>query len=516
MKYFCVSISVLMFAASALMAQSTSPSTCVASAVPPLVRVEGIAERLGDLVYHCSGLPNIKLTGNFTITLNVGITNRLSTGTTITGIVFTADSGSGPQAVVVQPQLVNRNTLVFNGLSIAFSPLGSAELRIAGLRGNASQLITGAQIIAGLAINGAGRALTTSQLVVGTPQRGLYAGFSTKLILTEAGSPLPDAINFSSLLAATTFASTRFTEGFADAFGIATDFNGVSADSGQRVIIRYGGFPSDARLFVPDVIAGSDTVQPTAGGDFGPAASGGYYTPSVNGTLLLARVNGAAANGAGGGPVYTPGPFGSGIVSFNTVTELQIINGSAYVVYEAVDSNASSVESAQFPTFLGLPYSSTRSFIQTISSISLAPNSTVTAVSLTEPLPRFAGVDPPPDCGIIGDCQTALPQLLVDTTPQQLSTTVGGPTVQSFFTIRNGGGGTLRWSAIIGYGTTPGWLSLDAYSGSGGVNVRVFAAPGNLVPATYQAAIIIDAGVAGTKTVLVTFIVAAAAAPTKP
>src|SRR6185295_8991903 len=137
---------------------------------------------------------------------------------------------------------------------------------------------------------------------VGTPQRSLYASFSTKLSFTKDGSPLPDQITLPNLLATSLFATTRFTEGIADAFGTAAAFNGFNADSGQRIIVRYGNFPSDARLFVPDVIAGSNAVQPTAGGDLGPPASGGLYAPMLNRSLLLARVDGAAANGAGGTP----------------------------------------------------------------------------------------------------------------------------------------------------------------------------------------------------------------------
>lgn len=515
MKYWCKSACLLMFAAALASAQST-PASCVASAVPPVVRSEGLAERLGDLVYHCTGVPNQTFTGNFSVTLNTAITNRISTGTILTGIVFTIDNGTGPQPVLVQPLLVNRNLLVFNGVPVAFSGTGVVDLRIAGLRGNATQVGLGAQIVASLAINGAGLSLTTPQLIAGTPQRSLYASFSGQLVCGQNGSPLPDPLTIPTLLAVSAFASARFTEGFADAFGKATSFNGFNADTGQRIIVRYSGFPNDARLFVPDVIAGSSAAQPTSGGDLGLPASGGFYVPTPGGTLLLSRVNGADANGAGGTPNYLPEPLGSGMVGFSSVTELQIINGSAYVVFQVVDSNDALVESAQFPTFLGLPPNGNRTFTQTSASVFLAPTSTVAVASVNDPLPRFLSVDPPSDCTIMGDCDVVQPVLVVDSTSQQLAAVTGGATAQSFFTLRNSGGGLLRWTASIGYGTAGGWLSLDPSTGTGGVNVRVYATPGSLSPGTYQAAISIDAGIAGRATVFVTFTVTAAPASTKP
>ncbi|HYV62013.1 MAG TPA: hypothetical protein VE958_05035, partial [Bryobacteraceae bacterium] len=285
--------------------------------------------------------------------------------------------------------------------------------------------------------------------------------------------------------------------------------NGFNADSGQRIIVRYGRLPADARLFVPDVIAGSNAIVPTAGGDLGLPASGGFYAPMVNRSLLLARVDNASPNGAGGTPVYMPGPIGSGIVGFSAVTELSIVNGTTYVVYEVVDSNDAVIESAQFPTFLGLPTDGNREFTETTSSVFLAPTSSVAVASATEPLPRFVATDPPSDCPIVGNCDIVSPLFVVDTTSLQLTAVTGGAVAQGFFTIRNNGGGTLRWNASIGYSGATGWLSLDPTSGVGGANVRVYASPGNLGPGTYQAAITISAGAAGTRTIFVTFVVTA-------
>ena len=54
----------------------------------------------------------------------------------------------------------------------------------------------------------------------------------------------------------------------------------TTTDSGTRVLVRYSNVPAGARIFVPDVIAGSSAVEPTSGGDLGlppprPAAKPG-------------------------------------------------------------------------------------------------------------------------------------------------------------------------------------------------------------------------------------------------
>lgn len=496
---------------------------CTTSAVPPIVRAEGLAERIGDIKLLCNGAPNGSLTGNFTIIVSATITNRLSANNTLTGIAFTVDSGAGPQPVLPQPILVNQNSLVFNGATVNFSPQGVAKLTIAGIRVDANQVAIQTPITAFIAINAAGFPITTSPLVVGTPERGLYIGNLDVLVCAQNGSPLPDNgnITFTNLIAShTSFASTRVTEGFADAFGprmqLKTDPNYVNADSGQRIIVRYSGFPNDAQLFVPDVVAGSDAVQPTAGGDFEIPASGGAYAPTANGSLLLARVVGASSNGAGGTPVYTPGPAGSGTVMFDSVGELPIVNGTAFVVYEVVDANPSAQESAQFPTFLGLLPDGNRSASVTSEAVFFAPLSTVATVSATEPLPRFLAIAPLSDCDTIGDCAFVRGSLAVDTTPLELTEPSNGVTAQSYFTLRNTGRGLMSWTTSITYLNGSGWLSLDPAQGVNNTSVRVYANPANLAPGTYQATINVSAGpagTAGTASVLVNFIVTSASAP---
>src|SRR5215471_17101653 len=84
---------------------SQAPLICRVSATPPTVRIEGLAEKMGDIVLDCSGgTPGLVVTGNLTVQLSVPLTNRLTAGTA-GDIVITADTGSGQVAVPVAQQL---------------------------------------------------------------------------------------------------------------------------------------------------------------------------------------------------------------------------------------------------------------------------------------------------------------------------------------------------------------------------------------------------------------------------
>lgn len=505
------------FAAGVALQAQPAVTACVPSAMPPLIRFEGITERVGDIVFNCSGVPNSSITGNLTITLNANVTNRISTSNTYTGLVFTIDSGTGPQAVTVPPMVFSQNGIVYNGVTIRFSPAGTAVLDFSGIRVNATQLALNASVFAFLGINGSTLLpLNTSQVTVGTPRRAIFAGFSSKLICSPRGAALPDTINFASLITSGAFfTSTRVTEGFADSFQPRSGWPNFNADTGERIIVRYSGFPQGARLFVPDVVAGSNAVQPTAGGDFGLPASGGAFAPSTGGSLLLARVAGADANGAGGFVVFAPGAVGSGTVAFNNVSELQIANGNAFAVYEVVDSDPHVIESAQFPTFLGLPPAATNTVITTGEDVFFAPLSTVTTASSTDPLPRLAAMPTQPDCTIVGDCTASfMPQLQVDTTPLQFTAAAGSPTQVKYVPVRNGAGGVLHWFATVSYTNGTGWLKIDPAEGlnNGTIRVDAFTA---LAPGTYMATLTVDAGpIAGARSIPITLTILPAPATT--
>jgi uncharacterized protein (TIGR03437 family) len=493
---------------------------CAPTATPPIVHGEGLTERTGDIVFTCSGgAPGATLTVNAFFFLNVNITNRLTSASsnTLTGISFTADNGSGPQPIASPATLMGPGTLVFNGATFTLSSSGTITLQLTGLRGAATELdfdsTKAMQVLIGLNPN-TEFTVSSDQLVVGYPAHGLYVAYSGDLVCTQAGSPTPQNVaSFASFLAAhSTFTSTRVTEGFPDSFGPKSAFENLNADTGTRIVVQYSGFPAGASLFVPTVVAGSDATQPTAGGDLGVSASGGKYTPGPTSSLLLSFVPITDANGAGGRPAYLPGVPGSGTVTFDSMSQVTLTDGSGIAVYEVVDANSAIQESAQFPTFLAIAPSGSGVSITTSENALLGPVSAVQTATATDPIPRFEQITPPADCSIEGDCSAHyFPALSVPETSLSYAAQVGGSTQTDYVQVQNSSGGLLQWTASVSYANGSGWLVVSPTSGQNNGTIRVDAVPGTLAPGTYQATLTVNAGpLAGTKNIAVSFVVSAA------
>ncbi len=491
-----------------------APLTCLANAVPTLVRSEGITERMGDIVLSCSGGdPGLAVTGNLSLFLTVPITNKRLANNTA-DVILTVDTGSGPQIANVPAAYGSSFSLVFNGLSFTVPASGQVTLRITNFRGAPAAVSLSAinAIQATLAFNGTSALLSnTNPLTVAFPSRGLLTSASSATIACT-GSPLPSgAISLSSLFeAGTRFQSTRVTEGNAEAF----QKKDANTDTGVRFMITYSGFPAGARLFIPDVVAGSDATQATAGGDLGFTQAGGSYTPG-SGSLLLSRVRGAAPDGTGGVPAYVP-PVGGPVASFDAVGEVLLTSGAGYAVYEVMDANPSVSESAQWPTFLAIPRATEGNTVMASQKVTFAPVSTINAPA-SGPVPRFLAADPPSDCAIVSDCEAPyMPRLELAYTPQLYKGIVGSGPQSGAIAVQNNRGGLLSWTARLTYKSGTGWIRMDPENGFNNGTVRLLIMPEKLTAAgTYEASITIDAGaLAGTQTVPIRL--DATAAPATP
>jgi len=488
-------------------AQTQFAGRCQVVAVPTEVRTEGLTERFGDITLACTGgAPGSVLTGNLTFFFPVNVTNRVDLNNQTRDAVLSVDTGTGFAPSTI-PGQVSGNTIGFFGLNFTTAS-GNINLKVSGIRGAVSQLGLVAQqpiyasISSSLPIN-------QSQVVVAYPQKSLTATLYDHGI-TCVGSPVPSTISLSNLFSAgTAFASTRLTEGFPGAF----ETRQPGTDNGVRFLIKYSGFPSNAHIYIPDAVAGSNAAVPTSAGDLGVPRNVGQYVPGSN-TLVLVRVNGADATGAGGFQVFPPS--GSGPQALNSVSEVTLTNGSGYAVYEVADADPNIQETAQFQTFIAI--SSVTAPAVASEDVSLAPVSGVAAASTSAPIVRFVQSTPSSDCTALGDCGASyFPKLIVDATAQKISAIEKGGIMTSepaYIPIRNGGGGLLEWSATITYQTSSGWLFMDYPAGVGNGSVRVWSDTKNLAAGTYQASVTIDAGSAGSQTIPITLTVAAARPPT--
>jgi hypothetical protein len=354
------------------------------------VRAEGLTERMGDIVLQCSGSnPGAVLAGNFTIYLPVGVTNRVDSNNQASDAVLSVDYGSGFVPSGISGRVAG-GSVAFNGVSLTVPPSGNLSIKFSNIRAAVGAV---ASVLASIS---APVQLDQAQVIFAFPQAGLLATlYSTGIPC--AGSPLASTTSLSGLFAAgTAFASTRVTEGFATAFAPRA----AGDDNGTRFRVGYSGFPANAHVYIPDMVAGSSARVPTAGGDLGLAQAVGQYVPG-SGTLLLVRVLYVDAAGAGGFPLSTPSSGGP--VTLDSVSEVPLTNGAGSAVYEVADASPNMLESAQFPTFVSLPNATAATVAQ--ESISFAPVSTVMSASIADVVPRFAAVTPASDCTLVGDCQ---------------------------------------------------------------------------------------------------------------
>lgn len=486
-----------------LQGQTNSP-ICRITAVPPTVRIEGVAERLGDIVLRCSGRAGQQVTGNLTISLNTTITNRVLPNGKLDA-VFTADVGSGPSLLGMGERL-GVNQLVFAGVIVPIGSDGTSELHISNLRGDASRMRPLESIQATLAFNPPGLlGFEATTVVVGVPQRGLLASTQLTGVASQIGSPLPDEISFRRLLErGTRFSSTRITEGFQGAFEART----ATTDNGTRILLRFRNYPADARLLVPNVIIGSNGLRATAAGDYGGTVSGGEYAP---GSLALVRVFNTNSNGVGG---YVPAMPAA--QPFDEVSEIALSGGSGVAVYEVVDSNPAAIESAQIPIFLGLPRTIEARTLTLDREVFFGPVSASADASSSQPVPRFVTTTPSNDCSSLNDCQLYLPKLEAYPAVTDFVAVSGANFQMRYLPFENVGGGVMVWSARVEFKNGSEWARVYPTSGFQGNTLRLDVIPMGLAVGKYEATVVLDAGPGGVARYPVTLEVKPLPPPTIP
>lgn len=468
-----------------IQAQVVQQITCDATADPLQIRSEGLTEPLGDIVLTCAGPSSGEVSASFILSLTHPITNKLTSEQFVDAQII-VDTATGRRVLSSSALLVNPRVLSFNTFRFTMPANGLTSFQIKGIlvQGdpNSSAAVQVRFSTSGMTSIG----IRNNPVTAGVPLRGLYsAGTSTRIVCT--GSNLPEEITFATLIAGgVRFATTRITEGFPAAFVPRPD----PVSPGTRVMIRYDGLPSQARLLVPDFIAGSTSTDPTSAGDLGvPASAGSYGATARGGMLLLARVLNADSNGFGGDPRIPQS------IAFNTVAEVRLSEGSGVAVYEVLDSNGGAFENAQIPTFIALPRDSGQDGTVATARVSFAPLSNILTASPSASIPRFRDVTPALDCSLAGDCRANyFPRLTVDAPPLEFDVTATPGFYQKFLRVLNENSGLMNWTAKIEYKKGDGWLKILPAAGLNNASLNLTAFPEKLTPGVYEATLTIDAG----------------------
>ena len=476
--------------------------SCTAASNTVLVHQEGLAERIGDINLTCAGGPALgNISATLFVSLNTNMTNRLDADGNPLGITITANTGGGATATG-RIRLAGPATLSISALNytVPAIPATPVNIAISGLRAAVASLSNGsAPSIVTATLVSTGFSAATSQLVTAISAASLLQSSINNGVPCN-GSPLPSPLDFSTFSTTSISSTVRFTEASPTAFVPKK----IGDDSGVRILVNLTGYGTGARVFAPDAIVGNNGATPTSAGAFGSAAAAGTYAPGAN-QLLLIRVNGADRYGAGG-TLALAQPLAA--TTFTSMSEITVNQGYAYAVYEVVDSNTSIVETAQIPAFVAVPAVNCPSTLNPVIVADLAPVSTVSVATASDPLPRFVSTPAASDCQQLNDCEASyLPGLSVDTSPIRLTGSSLGAKQSAFVRVGNTGAGKLGFTTAFDYQSGANWLTASPSSGVNNATLQVIADPAMLQPGTYTATMTVSAGSYGSGVVPVTFTV---------
>jgi len=341
---------------------------------PVIVRQEGSTELQGDLVGQCiGGTPGQTLISNVIVSANVNLTSRiLNAGTQATEALLLIDDPAPAQQVlgtnVFQGTLTAPNIITFPSVPIQQPGAAFRILRITNLRAYAHQLqqlsgnLTPGAVTAILSMSGP-VAINGSQSIIG------FVEATTLFRLSSNVSSLADQRSV----------AVSFTEDFAAAFKIRVAAGGQQnipgfpynsesgfvntallptaglADSGTRLRVQFSGVPAGVNVYAPV-----------------------FPDNSTNAQLVSTDSNGAG-----------PASFIPGTTMFGgKYAQVTIANGSGIAVWEVTATDPAAVEKFQFHivlTGMTQPGTGPIGFAG-----SLAPLSSVSTASASDPIPRVA------------------------------------------------------------------------------------------------------------------------------
>lgn len=397
---------ILLLAVVTLFASLASAQTNIncqtSGGVPLIVRAEGTAELVGDVVLTCTGgvgVPTFPI--NFQIFLNTDITSRLLTSASAgyasgsTEALLLVGEPSASAAVLGTNAYrgfigTGGQNLQWNGIQFTPPGTGSVTLRFTNIRANATKIPSAGipnPITAYISVSSpTAITLTSNQVNVAVPQQSYSFSISSGATALQC---LPQSLSNGYQF------SVTFKELFASAFkrAIAAGQN-ASTNPPSTTYHSESGYVNTTAL-------GSETGVASNGTRFlvwfttpqsGVTISVSNTQTNTSGSLTTQFVSGYDINGAGGTPTATP--TGTSLTpGYNTLSVNA--NGNAYAVWETLTSDQSTPETATF----GVNYSYTVSLPSSPAlgdsgvQGNLAPAYTLptgTSASATLPVPRFS------------------------------------------------------------------------------------------------------------------------------
>ncbi len=392
---------------------SAAPYACNATAVPTLVRSEGIAEMMGDILLRCDGevpvdgiLANIRLRLTTNITSNPSGGNTrleaaliLDEGWTETGRAFRGYTYTDGSQNVYQAARISDDEIEWAGVYLAGAGSNPFKtIRITNVRGNAQALGDYATIYASVNIvSPTSVPVDNNLLVVADTRPGMtFSVVARNFKNCELPVDDPETVELENAV------YIRWTEGFASSFK-------QQGDAAANDNIPGGGYLSESG-WNPGALLSAGTIY-QSNGNIGQATQGTRFiarfsgipsgvsltAPGTwnNGNLFLQRVSGANSSGAGG----------------SMTTSSADVSSAGYVVYEVYSNNAASYSTQEMVNIpLTVSYTIPGTLGTALVNGSFAPISTVYTMSVSAPEPRFidSGAGKDRTLFTIGPCRTIL------------------------------------------------------------------------------------------------------------
>ena len=419
----------------------TGPPTCTTQiGAPPLIRAEGRAEKVADVIIACSGgTSGSDASITVTVTLNTAVTSRvLSPASSLAEAVLLVDElATAPQAGTnVIQAAVGGNQAVFNNVPIHLGR--GTTYRIANLRADARSA-PGNTIQATIVLSGV--PLQGQTLALGLKSQGLNFA-----IQAADGTPA-QSLSFSPGGGNALTHRLKFAEGFAGSFRKrntatslatptvlsdqnvpATDYhtesgfylstlppgNGLNeaglATQGTRLVARFYNIPAGVTLYVTTRAlpgTGASSAVLVAADSFG---AGAYSAAAQTGTVIF-----------GGAPVG--------------IAPVTLAGASGAATWEVLDADPVALESYSFGLVVVSASAGTAIVVGEI-----GPVSDVNIASSTEPVPRFADTSMEVSVCAASPCPTATPGGIAIT----YQTGTAAPAPDQFRRGKHGGRNTLH------------------------------------------------------------------------